>query len=211
MQQVGEACGLSKASLYHYVPTKQALLVVIADSHVSRLQTLVDAQAGHAQATGMSPEAHLRDLITSLVRAYAGAQHAHRVLTEDVRFLEPAARERVLGKERAVVRGFANAVSQFRPDLQSAEDQTHLAKPLTMLLFGMVNWMFTWMKPDGRLDHQAIAPLVADLFVGGLTALQVQAGRPPPHAIVAPARSRRTPKPTTIPRNTRPQLKETSA
>ncbi|MEO5733568.1 MAG: TetR/AcrR family transcriptional regulator, partial [Rubrivivax sp.] len=100
VQQVADACGLSKASLYHYVPTKQALLVVIADTHVSRLQALVDEQTAQARATGLAPEPHLRNLITSLVHAYAGAQHAHRVLTEDVRFLEPAARERVLDKER---------------------------------------------------------------------------------------------------------------
>ena len=41
-----------------------------------------------------------------------------------------------------------------------------------MLLFGMINWMFTWMKPDGRLDHAAIAPIVADLFLGGIGAVK---------------------------------------
>ena len=37
-----------------------------------------------------------------------------------------------------------------------------------MLLFGMINWMFTWMRPDGELDYDAMAPVVADLFLGGL-------------------------------------------
>lgn len=183
MQQVADACALSKASLYHYVPTKQALLVVIADTHVSRLQSLVEQQVALAHDTGATAECHLRNLITQLVRAYAGAQHAHRVLTEDVRFLEAVARDRVLGKERAVVQGFAQAVAALRPDLQAADDHAHLAKPLTMLLFGMVNWMFTWMKPGGRLDHEAMAPLVADLFIGGLSALPLPASQ----AIVAPA------------------------
>jgi hypothetical protein len=32
--------------------------------------------------------------------------------------------------------------------------------------------MFTWMKPDGRLDHAAIAPIVADLFLGGIGAVK---------------------------------------
>ena len=43
-----------------------------------------------------------------------------------------------------------------------------------MLLFGMVNWMFTWMKPEGPLTHEAMAPIVADLFLGGLSAVQVE-------------------------------------
>ena len=55
---------------------------------------------------------------------------------------------------------------------QRAERLKALAKPLTMLLFGMVNWMFTWMKPGGALDHDAMAPVVADLFLGGLGAVK---------------------------------------
>jgi hypothetical protein len=38
----------------------------------------------------------------------------------------------------------------------------------------MVNWMFTWMKPDGPLTHDAIAPIVADLFAGGVPAVERQ-------------------------------------
>ena len=42
-----------------------------------------------------------------------------------------------------------------------------------MLLFGMINWMFTWMKSDGALTHEAMAPIVADLFLGGLSAVRM--------------------------------------
>ena len=48
-----------------------------------------------------------------------------------------------------------------------------------MLLFGMINWMFTWMKPDGPLDYDTMAPVVADLFLGGLAAVQPPAPKPP--------------------------------
>ncbi len=106
------------------------------------------------------------------MQEYADAQDAHRVLTEDVKFLEPADRERVLDRERAVVAAFAQVVAGIRPDL----DEATLSKPLTMLLFGMVNWMFTWMKPDGTLDYDAMAPIVTDLFLGGLQAVQAPHG-----------------------------------
>ena len=89
------------------------------------------------------------------------------MLTEDVRFLAPADRRRVLDGQRDVVRVFASAIAAARPDLKSAR----LDKPLTMLLFGMMNWMFTWMQPHGRLTHAEMAPLVADLFFGGLPAV----------------------------------------
>ncbi len=165
MNEVAQACGLSKATLYHYYKDKYAILVSIAEGHVQRLHALV-AEVG---AERLPPEAHLRELVRRIVEEYAGAQHAHRVLTEDVRFLDPADRERILGKEREVVAGFARVVAALRPDLKKAK----LAKPLTMLLFGMINWMFTWMKPDGPLDHASMAPIVADLFLGGLPAVKL--------------------------------------
>ncbi|MCS4509379.1 TetR/AcrR family transcriptional regulator [Xylophilus ampelinus] len=160
MNQVAQACELSKATLYHYYRDKYTLLVSIADGHVSRLAALVDDEATPA----LGSEARLRQLIHRIVEEYANARNAHRVLTEDARFLEPEDRERVLGKERRVVAAFAEAVARVRPGAPSAP----LAKPLTMLLFGMVNWMFTWMKPDGALSHAAMGPIVADLFLGGI-------------------------------------------
>lgn len=164
MNQVAEACGLSKATLYHYYRDKYALLFSIADTHVERLQRIA-MEAGETSGTA---EEKLRTLIARLVEEYADAQDEHWVLTSEVRFLEPADRRRILDREREVVSAFARSVSVLRPDL----DEAALAKPLTMLLFGMVNWMFTWMKPDGALDHGAMAPLVTDLFLGGLRAVR---------------------------------------
>src|SRR5258708_7433422 len=144
MNEVAQACGLSKPTIYHYFRDKYALLVDITDGHMTRLQSLVD----EVQSMGLPPEPRLRMLIE--------------------RFVQDDDRQRVLGKERAVVETFAQAVAQLRPDADGAG----LSKALAMLLFGMMNWMFTWLRPDGSLDHEAMAPVVADLFLGGLPAVQ---------------------------------------
>jgi AcrR family transcriptional regulator len=170
MNEVAEACGLSKPTLYHYYKDKYHLLVNIADGHVSRLQAVVE----DVQAQNLAPEPRLRTLILRFVQEYADAQDAHRVLTEDVKFLQPEDSERVLGKERAVVAAFAGALVQLRPDTEAAG----LSKALTMLLFGMINWMFTWLRPDGELDYEAMAPIVADLFFGGVPAVRVPPAPP---------------------------------
>ena len=164
MNAVALACGLSKATLYHYYRDKYALLVSIADGHVGKLHALVQ----NVLAAGLPPEQRLRTLIRRILLEYAGARDAHRVLTEDVRFLTDRDRARILDQERAVVQGFAQAVAGLRPELQAAA----LATPMTMLLFGMINWMFTWVQPGGALDHDTLAPMVADLFLGGLPAVR---------------------------------------
>ena len=71
-----------------------------------------------------------------------------------------------------------------------------------MLLFGMMNWMFTWLRPDGSLTHADMAPVVADLFFGGLAAVAA------PHAAepaLAPIRRRGAPpRPAASPEPQRP-------
>ena len=178
MNQVALACGVSKPSLYHYVRDKYQLLVEIAEDHVGRLKVL----AAEAHARPAQPEARLRAMIASFLEVYAESQAAHRVLTEDVKFLEPADRKRVLDAQREVVAGFAEAIADARPELRAAE----LHRPLTMLLFGMMNWMFTWLQPGGKLTHAALAPVVADLFFGGMHAVQIP--QSPPRAAAAPRR-----------------------
>jgi AcrR family transcriptional regulator len=164
MNEVAEACGVSKPSLYHYVRDKHQLLAEIAEGHVVRLLALV----AEVDAEQLAPEPRLRRLIAAFLAVYARSQAEHRVLTDDVRFLNAPERDRILGAERRVVAAFAGAIAATRPELVAAS----LEKPLAMLLFGMMNWMFTWLQPDGELSHDDLAPVVADLFFGGIGAVR---------------------------------------
>jgi TetR/AcrR family transcriptional regulator len=170
MNEVAAACRVSKPTLYHYVRDKHDLLAQIAQGHVARLEVLV----AEVRGSGLAPEAHLRELIRRFMLAYADAQHEHRVLTEDVKFLADGPRREVLDGQRRVVRAFAEAIAALRPDLAGAA----LDKPLAMLLFGMLNWTFTWLRAEGRLSHEALAALASDLFFGGLPALRLPAHTP---------------------------------
>lgn len=170
MSDLAKACGISKPLLYHYVSDKYELLREITEGHVSRLEAII----GEVEAQQLAAPARLRELIRRFVHEYAQARHDHGVLTQDVKFLETRDRNRVLKKERAVVGAFAATIAEARPELARAA----LDKPLTMLLFGMINWMFTWLKPDGELSHDDMAPIVADLFLGGLGAVRAPSAIP---------------------------------
>jgi TetR/AcrR family transcriptional regulator len=181
MNEVAAACGTSKATLYHYVRDKHDLLAQTARAHVQRLEALVADVETDAVAAGLAPEARLRELIRRFMQAYAGAQNEHRVLTEDVKFLEPAAQREVLDGQRRVVNAFASALAEVRPDLDAAA----LAKPLAMLLFGMLNWTFTWLRAAGPLSHETLGALASELFFGGLPAVRPPALSASPSATSA--------------------------
>lgn len=177
MNDVAAACGVSKATLYHYVRDKHDLLAHITAGHVARLEALVRDVA----ARPLAPAERLRELVLRFMQAYASAQDQHRVLTEDVKFLGDAERGHVLDAQRRVVAAVADALADLRPDLGAAR----LHKPLALLLFGMINWTFTWLRAGGALTHETLAPMVVDLLFGGLPAVV------PP----APGPRRRAPRP----------------
>lgn len=162
MNDVAAACAVSKATLYHYFRDKRSLLARIALTHVQRLEALV----ADVKRLRLGPEAQLRALIERFMTAYAGAQHEHRVLTEDVKFLGDEERREVEAAEKRVVAAFAATIARVRADL------TPRSTPLAMLLFGMINWTFTWLKPEGPLTHAELAPMVVQLFLGGLPAVE---------------------------------------
>lgn len=164
MNEVAQACGVSKAALYHYVRDKSELLALIALTHVGRLEQLTqDVLSQSAPA-----ETRLRQLILRFVAEYAGSRHEHRVLTEDVKFLGSQEQQQVVAAQRRVVQAFADVVREIRPELAEAG----LHKAVTMLLFGMINWMFTWLRPAGSISHEQMGDMVSALFFGGLGEVQ---------------------------------------
>ncbi|MDH5538287.1 MAG: TetR/AcrR family transcriptional regulator [Rhizobacter sp.] len=183
MADIARACGISKPLLYHYVDDKYQLLLEIAVGHVSRLEALV----GEVQAQGLNPTEQLRRLVARFVQEYAEASDDHGVLTQDVRFLSDADRNHVLDIERKIVAAFARTIAAVRPGLGADT----LQQPLAMLLFGMINWMFTWFRPDGRLSQEQMAPVVTDLFLGGLDAVRLPRSAETVQELVASAGTHR--------------------
>jgi AcrR family transcriptional regulator len=166
MSQLAAACGLSKPALYHYVPDKAELLARICETHVEKLAALVR----EVQQQSLEPEQQLRALVQRFLAVYTAARHEHRVLTEDLKFLPEPRQQRIRALEREVVAGFSAALSQLRPQLAAAQ----LAKPVTMLLFGMINWTYTWHRPEGLLGDAQLAEIVTALLLGGLPAVSTE-------------------------------------
>ena len=160
MAEIGKACGVSKALLYHYYRDKEQILFDIADSHVEQLLAIVAAVADRA----LQPEAHLQALVSGFMAEYAHSQARHVVLVQDVKFLSPEQFAVVLDKQRRVVAAFAAAIEGLEPGLRSRG----LDRAVTMILFGMINWTFTWLKADGPLSHDDIAPLITGILLHGI-------------------------------------------
>lgn len=174
MEQVAKACGVSKALLYHYYVNKAALLFDILHDH---LQELVDAVA--AVETKLAPQARLRALVGALLEAYRDADNEHKIQLNELGKLPPKRQKLLTDMERELVRVFADAIAAVNPAL--AGDNA-LLKPVTMSLFGMVNWHYMWFREGKALTREDYASLVTTLLVEGAAALTAQAPARPKRA-----------------------------
>ncbi|WP_256331058.1 hypothetical protein [Variovorax sp. YR266] len=43
-----------------------------------------------------------------------------------------------------------------------------------MFLFGMLNWMFTWFRPEGRFTYEQMVPIATQLFVNGISGMDIE-------------------------------------
>jgi AcrR family transcriptional regulator len=162
MARLAATCGISKPLLYHYYRDKAHILFDVADGYMDSLIGIV----AEVKARRLEPEAHFRALVGRFMQAYQHSQAQHVVLVQDVKFLGDAQRETVIGKQRQVVDAFAASIAKLKPRWT----RRSLRVPLAMILFGMINWTFTWLRSDGPLRYEDMAGVVADIFLNGVTA-----------------------------------------
>jgi hypothetical protein len=103
-------------------------------------------------------------MVRTLMLQYRDSRAHHVALLNDVKSLEPAAREQIRAQERAVVDQLAETLERVAPGRFDALTR----KPATMALLGMINFTFAWLRPDGPMSHEQYAQLVIDLWERGL-------------------------------------------
>jgi TetR/AcrR family transcriptional regulator len=69
--------------------------------------------------------------------------------------------------ERDLVTIFSTAVASVAPHLK----ETKMLTPVTMSLFGMVNWHYLWFKSAGSLSREEYAEIVTRLISDGARSL----------------------------------------
>ncbi len=158
MSLIAEGCGVSKANLYHYYKDKEELLFDVIRFHLETLLEVVEA----ANDTSLPPAARLQNLVAALLEAYRDADAEHKIQINHMRLLTPERQAELKAMERELVAIFSDTVLANAPHLKGA-----LLKPVTMSLFGMLNWHYLWFRPDGGMSRADYAALATQLILDG--------------------------------------------
>ncbi len=178
MNDIASAIGTSKARLYHYYSSKEAILFDLLDRYTQRLLAIIGEVEATAQRRSLDERAALHELIRNFLQEYETSATRHVALLHDTKFLAaqvdaalgqvPAVsqRELILNRQRDVVSAFTRFLRRAYPQRVNATNQTALC----MMLFGMINWTFTWLRPGGAMSYAAFAEQVIGLLEHGLAA-----------------------------------------
>jgi AcrR family transcriptional regulator len=161
MQDIADAVQLQKASLYHHIESKQAILLLLLDEALDLL--IEDMQAV------LDEPLPTKDKFRKAMRVYMSrlTQDAdlaavllleHRSLDADRRKDHVARRDRYEALWRGLIeQGIDEGVfNKVDPKLTG------------YVVLGVQNWMITWYRPDGSHSPEQLADQFSSMLLEGL-------------------------------------------
>jgi len=162
LQDLAQEVGIKKASLYHYVASKEELLYQIFLSVGERIQN----QFLKIRKDCFCPLERIERYVTCYLSFVVTDEAAFQIFLTEKRELTPQHRERV------------NAICDLlstlmREAILQAKEQGFVSQDVkedlaTLFIFGACNWAVGWFSPHGRYSMEEVARYFTSLFLGGL-------------------------------------------
>ena len=161
MQDIADEVGLLKGSLYHYIPSKEALLGRLFEGALETpLATLSEIAKRDATASE-----RIREMVKTYALAVVSNLDAVGVFLREWRELPAKELAVVRERRRAMRRLFERVIEE---GIRTGEFTRGDAKLATLAILGMCNWMYEWYRPRGRKGADAIAEELARRAVASL-------------------------------------------
>ncbi len=164
MQDLGDALGIQRGSLYAHIGSKEDLLLDVVEEGADRFL----ARGAEAVELDAPASERLRSLLVGHVEIATQHLDASTVFLNEWRYLSPELRDHIQEKRdryEAVVRRIIDegvAAGEFRADVDIRFAAT--------LVLSAGNWTYTWYRPGGNLTPTEIGERFAELVTRGLEA-----------------------------------------
>lgn len=161
VSDIARALGITKAGLYHYFESKEALLFEITAYGLDRVRDDVIVPVRAIR----DPEDRLRQLVVRHARIATHGRGAVAQLVDEVRALPPAQRKQL--EER--MRSYFDLVRDTLAELKTAGRLRDVDPTVaTFGLIGTILWLPRWFRANGRLSQEQVANEIANIALGGL-------------------------------------------
>jgi len=157
IRDIARATNVSLSGLYYYFKSKEELLFLIQDHAFGTLLRGLETMLEGVD----DPVRKIRLLIENHLRYFIGNMAEMKVLSHEAESLTGELRHRVNSKKRRLSEIASEILAEIRP--QSEID----LRVATFALFGMMNWLYNWYRPDRDVAVERVAEDMSRLFLGG--------------------------------------------
>jgi TetR/AcrR family transcriptional regulator, cholesterol catabolism regulator len=154
------ATGLAAGGIYHYIGSKENLLIAICDA---LLAPLLEEGREIVAAEDLPPERQLRDLLRVWL-AHVETHRAHMlVFAQERHLIEREPQWRAVRRQR---KQFEELLDGILARGEADGSMAFADRSVTLFaLLGMVNYTPTWLSPRGRLSADEVADGYCELIL----------------------------------------------
>jgi AcrR family transcriptional regulator len=162
IQEIAQACELTKAGLYHYIQSKESLLGAIMDYGMDLFEEEVLSQVESIA----DPLERLRVTMAKNIRLVTrGWSKEITIILHEHATLHGPAGKRINARKKRYVRFLEQS---FQEAIDEGLIRRVDPKVAAFAFLGMVLWIYKWFRSDGALTDEQVADGMIDLMFTGL-------------------------------------------
>jgi AcrR family transcriptional regulator len=162
--EISSGCNASKAWIYHYFPNKEDILFTLLRNFLVELQDRL-ANASLPVGPDGDPVARLRSFVRECLQIYDDYRINYPILFNEMRYLPEPQQAELKEIEKQTVKTLEDILVAIRPEMAGADNRR---RPLALLVFGTINWTYTWFEPEGKMSADDLTEMSIRLIVSGI-------------------------------------------
>jgi AcrR family transcriptional regulator len=164
MRDISRETKVSLAGLYYYCKSKEELLFLIQDNCFGRVLERLEERLGETA----EPVEKLCLVIENHLSFFAANMAEMKVLSHEADSLAGEMHAHVSGQKQQYTKLVRRILGEVQAQQTSAQKLDLTVA--TYALFGMMNWIYNWYDPRGKLSVRDLVHNVTRLFLNGFLA-----------------------------------------
>jgi AcrR family transcriptional regulator len=162
LQDIADEIGLSRPSIYHYFPSKEALLEQLVRDVTLPVTTIFDTLDGIESPSVLEK---IRDVARRLVLWVTNPSMHFTLIERAENELPPQIAAPHRAAKRRVLDGM---VKLIEAGIRAGEVRAVNPRIAAFAILGMCNWTASWFSPKGALSTEEVAQQIAELAVASV-------------------------------------------
>ena len=161
MRDIARRIGVTQASLYYHFRNKEEICYTIVSKTSNELLLTLRSILKHNK----DPVEKLKDIIMGQTLMMKTRQKEVKILIEDKKFLSAELSKLIKDQEKMTFDIFKSNMEDLRRQGKVRDFDLTTA---TFGIFGMINWLYHWYRPNGKLSLEELADHSINILFYGL-------------------------------------------